>query len=130
MTCSLYLGICCLFPSYYIMSSSSNVYTSYQTSFSGSHTTPPPPPPKPSAQETNFANTSLESQSNTPTTIKERSINYTRATHVHTQPAEYGQLQGIVHPPQSQDPGERWLPKILENKSFVAPSLMKLMNLL
>ncbi|RKF57591.1 putative endosomal sorting complex assembly [Erysiphe neolycopersici] len=99
------------------MSPPSTEYTQYENSFFGGHTKPPPPPPKPGAQETSFTNASLESQSNTPTSDQELSLNQTRVTHAHSQPAEYGRHQGIVHPPQNQDPGERWLPKMLEDKS-------------
>ncbi|POS85400.1 hypothetical protein EPUL_001841 [Erysiphe pulchra] len=99
------------------MSSPSTVYSPNETSFFGGHTKPPPPPPKPGAQEASFTNASLESQSNTQTSVQKLSLNSTRVTPAHTQSAEYGRLQGIVQLPPNQDPGKGWLPKMLEGKS-------------
>ncbi|CZS90875.1 hypothetical protein WAI453_003917 [Rhynchosporium graminicola] len=109
------------------MSSPSPAYPAYQThrnSQSFDSNLPPAPPPKPSSQEVSRRGTPAGSQPlppppppppQTQTQIQEALGAY-RANSEDLQTSQQARFRERQYAQQTQDPGEEWLPKILEDK--------------
>jgi hypothetical protein len=85
--------------------------------------TPPAPPPKPSSQEVSRRSTPAGSQSLVPPPATQQQ----HQDHFGTRGGASDDLQHVqqarmneaAYAQQNQDPGDQWLPKILENKLSV-----------
>lgn len=97
-----------------------STYQPHRNSLSFDPNTPPAPPPKPSTQEVSRRGTPAGSQPlpAPPLPSQEASGTYGANSELHQSPRQ-DQLRDVAHAQQIQDPGERWLPKILEDKRFV-----------
>jgi len=106
------------------MSSPSPAYPSYQpvrNSQSFDPNAPPAPPPKPSGQEVSRRSTPAGSQPVVPPPPSQQQQQDQFGTRAsdglqHVQQARMGEAAYAQH---SQDPGDQWLPRILEDKSSV-----------
>ncbi|KAE8443346.1 hypothetical protein EG329_001989 [Mollisiaceae sp. DMI_Dod_QoI] len=94
-------------------------YASHRNSQSFDPNTPPAPPPKPSSQEVSRRSTPAGSQPlpAPPPPQQEEAFGTYGSTSSDQQSMQQARLREGVHAPQVQDPGEQWLPKILEDKS-------------
>lgn len=100
------------------MSSPSSAYPSYQShrnSQSFDPNTPPAPPPKPGSQEVSRRSTPAGSQPLPPPPPHQQEVAGSYGgSYENPQPIQQAQMSAIQ---SAQDPGEQWLPKILEDKS-------------
>ncbi len=117
------------------MSSPSPAYPPYQShrnSQSFDPNLPPAPPPKPSSREVSRRSTPAGSQPlppPPPPQSQEAFGTYGGGSNGPQLPQQARLLEGVYAQP-TQDPGEQWLPKILEDKSSVTlPRLCQNMNL-
>ncbi|CZR70146.1 uncharacterized protein PAC_20047 [Phialocephala subalpina] len=102
------------------MSSSSPAYppySSHRNSQSFDPNTPPAPPPKPSSQEVSRRSTPAGSQPLPPPPPQQEAFGTYGGTPEDQQLVQQARLREVAHAQQVQDPGEQWLPKILEDKS-------------
>jgi hypothetical protein len=106
------------------MSSPSPAYPPYQphrNSQSFDPNAPPAPPPKPSSQEVSRRSTPAGSQSLLPPPPAQQQEPF--GTHGggsgDLQLAQQARMREATYAQHSQDPGEQWFPKILEDKSSV-----------
>lgn len=79
---------------------------------------PPAPPPKPNSQEVSRRGTPAGGQHIPPPLLPTETLG-TYGTTEYASPGQQGRLREIVHAQDIQDPGDQWLPKILEDKSSV-----------
>lgn len=96
-------------------------YQSHRNSQSFDPNLPPAPPPKPSSQEVSRRSTPAGSQPlplPPPPQLQEAFGTYGGSSE-DPQPSQQARLREGVYAQQTQDPGEQWLPKILEDKSSV-----------
>jgi hypothetical protein len=105
------------------MSSPSPAYPPYQphrNSQSFDPNTPPAPPPKPSSQEVSRRSTPAGSQPLPPPPPPQPEAFGTYGASEDPQSLQQARFSSeVVYAQQIQDPGEHWLPKVLEDKSFV-----------
>jgi hypothetical protein len=95
-------------------------YQPHQNSQSFDPNTPPAPPPKPSSQEVSRRSTPAGSPlPPPPQPSREGFGTYDDGGADTPQSSEQGRLREIAYAQQVEDPGEQWLPKILEDKSSV-----------
>ncbi|CAL3963613.1 hypothetical protein PZA11_001179 [Diplocarpon coronariae] len=103
------------------MSSPSPAYPSYQThqnSQSLHHNLPPAPPPKPGSREISRRSTPAASQPLPPPPPQAQDAAGTYGGgSSDPQSSQQAQAREGQSAPHTQDPGEQWLPKILEDKS-------------
>lgn len=96
-------------------------YQPHRNSQSFDPNTPPAPPPKPGSQEVSRRSTPATGGPLPPPPPQENAGNYSTSPG-DTQQAAH--LRDLAYAQHTQDPGENWLPKILENKkSVLSPSL-------
>ncbi len=106
------------------MSSPSPAYAPYQpnrSSQSFDPNAPPAPPPKPSSQEVSRRSTPAGTQSliPPPPAQKEEPFGTLGGVFEDPQLPQQARMREAAYAQHSQDPGEQWLPKILEDKSYV-----------
>lgn len=98
-------------------------YSSHRNSQSFDANTPPAPPPKPSSQEVSRRNTPAGSQPwppPPPPQQQQETFGTSGRTPGDQQSMQQARFREGPHAQQQvQDPGEQWLPKILEDKSSV-----------
>ncbi|PBP24504.1 hypothetical protein BUE80_DR004570 [Diplocarpon rosae] len=103
------------------MSSPSPAYPSYQThrtSQSFDPNLPPAPPPKPGSREISRRSTPAGSQPPPPPPPQALdAVGTDGGSASEPQSSQQVRVGEGQHTPQTQDPGEQWLPKILEDKS-------------
>jgi hypothetical protein len=103
----------------YNMPSDLPPYAGHRLSYSYDPNMPPAPPPKPNSQEVSRQSTPATSQSlPLPTTGEQRG--YIQAPDGRRDQEQAGMHEAAE---RSQDPGDRWLPKLLQDKSYVASAL-------
>lgn len=106
------------------MSSPSPAYPPYQTprqSQSFDPNAPPAPPPKPSSQEVSRRSTPAGSiQQSLPPPPPQTSGTFGA---FEDQSSQQARIPAVAYLQNTQDPGELWLPKILEDKSYVSTSI-------
>jgi hypothetical protein len=101
---------------HYRMSSPSPAYTPYQphrNSQSFDPNTPPAPPPKPNSQEVSRRSTPAGAQPLPPPPPSEAAGSYGAKSE--DPPSQQARMSHAQH---IEDPGEQWLPKILEDKPY------------
>jgi hypothetical protein len=106
------------------MSASSPAYPPYQphrNSQSFDPNTPPAPPPKPSSQEVSRRSTPAGSQSLIPPPPAQQQDSFRTHEGGSEDPqfTQQARMREAAYAQHTQDPGEQWLPKILEDKSYV-----------
>ena len=106
------------------MSAPSPAYPPYQphrNSQSFDPNAPPAPPPKPSSQEVSRRSTPAGNQALIPPPPPQQREQFGIHGGVSdgSQFAQQARMREATYAQQSQDPGEHWLPKILEDKSSV-----------
>lgn len=97
-------------------------YSSHRNSQSFDPNTPPAPPPKPSSQEVSRRNTPAGTQPwpPPPHPQQQETFGTSGGTPKDQQSMQQARFPEGAHAQQQlQDPGEQWLPKILEDKSSV-----------
>ncbi|KAK0104734.1 hypothetical protein ONS95_005005 [Cadophora gregata] len=104
------------------MSSPSPVYPPYQphrSSQSFDPNLPPAPPPKPSSQEVSRRSTPAGSQPMPPPPPPQtqEALDTYGGRSEESQPSQQARFREQPYAQQTQDPGDRWLPRILEDKS-------------
>jgi hypothetical protein len=103
------------------MSSASRTYPPYQphrNSQSFDPNAPPAPPPKPGSRESSRGHTPAGSQPLPPPPPPQQQAFGTYRSE-DSQSTQQGRLRDAAYAQHIQDPGEKWLPKILEDKSSV-----------
>ncbi|KUJ20238.1 uncharacterized protein LY89DRAFT_579242 [Mollisia scopiformis] len=94
-------------------------YASHRNSQSFDPNTPPAPPPKPSSQEVSRRSTPAGSQPllPPPPPQQQEAFGTYGSTSEDQRPIQQARLHEAARAQQLQDPGEQWLPKVLEDKS-------------
>jgi hypothetical protein len=96
-------------------------YQPHRNSQSFDPNAPPAPPPKPSSQEVSRRSTPAGTQPLPPPPPPQESFGTYGRGLQDTQSTQQAQFNnGVTNVDHVQDPGEQWLPKILEDKRFVA----------
>jgi hypothetical protein len=106
------------------MASSSSAFSPYQphrNSQSFDPNAPPAPPPKPSSQEVSRRSTPAGTQPLPPPPPQQESFGTYGRGFEDTQSTQQARFSNeVTNVERVQDPGEQWLPKILEDKTLVA----------
>lgn len=102
----------------YLPSGAGSPYAAHRVSQSFDPNVPPAPPPKPNSQEVSRQSTPVAGQSMLPPTPDGQRL-YVSSTEGQ-QYREGVVSQDRVRIQSIPDPGDRWLPKLLEDKSYIA----------
>ena len=94
----------------------SSPYVSYARNSQHFDPNTPPPPPKPNSQDLSRRSTPAGSYAPLPPP-KQDTFGASNPAVNDAQYLQHTRLQDAAHAEHIQDPGEQWLPKILEDKS-------------